>query len=259
MKKIFISTYIIILSVVTLNAQEPDIDDYDFHSESRENTNGNFLPRIKGAKVSYGVNYSLLDFSTYANQYSTVFGVNSLHNASGLGLELWTKPIGFAYRRFQLSEVTYLGVGENLTLNGEISSIGLMKALYYKRKRFFTALELSYQTSKFEYFVSNSTVSNAQNLFSGTYNSSRITERRTELRIALLNHLTIPKIGRKLQGIALNVNPIFNIPLQASSFESLGVNLSDIESSQNPYFSMDVSLAISFLKKRRKSSSKFKF
>lgn len=259
MKKIFISSLFMFLSVIALNAQETDIDDYDFHSESREKSSGNLFPRIKGAKVSYGLNYSQHDYSTFENQYTTDFSVNAFHPASGFNVELWTRPIGFSYRRFQMSEMTYVGAGENFTLSGSITSFGLTKALYYQKKKFFSAIEVSYQMRKLDYFISNSTISNSQTIFTGTYNSSRIVETRTELKLSLLNHLTLPKFGKKLQGISLNINPSINIPFGESSFESLGVNLNDVRSNQDPYFSLDVSLGVSFLRKKRKSSSMFKF
>ena len=249
MKKHILLIILACCSVAVVNAQETDIDDYDFHTESRGKSKGNWFPNIQGLKLKYGSELNNDDYSVFSNQLNESYSIESSHMTRGVGFELWlAKGLGFEYGSSKLKETTYSSLNENLTIAANWNSFGLHKALYYKKK-FLSSMAVAYVNRNTNYFLSNSNPVNLRDIFSGNYNSSKVSESRSELAVSLSLNYTI--IGKRLEGFTLFLKPSYVLPIGDSEFNSLGSNLVGVQSNHNPYLTVDFGLSLGLLKKRR--------
>ena len=249
MKKYILSIILACCSVAAVNAQETDIDDYDFHTESRVKSKGNWFPNIQGLKLKFGSALNNDDYSVFSNQLNESYSIESSHMTRGVGFELWLmKGLGFEYGSSKLKETTYSSLTENLTITSNWNTFGLHKTLFYKKK-FLSSIAVAYVNRNTSYFLSNANPVNPLDIFSGNYNSTKVSESRSDIAVSLSLNYTI--IGKRLEGFTLFLKPSYVLPIGDSEFNSLGSNLLGVQSNQNLYLTVDFGLSIGLLKKRR--------
>ena len=249
MKKHILLIALLISSAAIVNAQETDIDDYDFHTELRGKSKGNWFPNVQGLKLKYGNAFNNDDYSVFSNQLSESHNLESSHFTKAFGLELWVmKGFGFEYGSNRLKETTYSSLNENLSISSNWNTFAIHKALLYQKK-FLSSIGVAYMNRNTSFFLSDANPVNPTDIFSGNYNSTKISEIRSEIGISLAFNYTV--VGKRLEGFTFYLKPSLVLPIGESDFDSLGNNLVGVQSNQNPYLTVDFGLGLGVMKRRR--------